>query len=140
MENEIIPDLELFKTLNSAEQYYLAYHYNWDDGIIVLDWIIDSPKCDKGTASLIFWRAEPDYYFDYTAETIDEYEKDVFDLLQKIVIKFKNKAFKNGRLKFDPEKNGYNTDWETKLDIWEIPNELKKPTKGFVPIGLRIIA
>ncbi|WP_158851848.1 DUF4274 domain-containing protein [Algibacter sp. L1A34] len=32
----------------------------------MLNWIIDSPKCNKGIALLIFWRAIPDFYFDYT--------------------------------------------------------------------------
>ena len=137
-ETEIIPDFDKFKTLNSAEQYYLAYNYNWDDGVIVLDWIIDSQKCDKGTASLIFWSAEPDFYFDYTSETIEEYEKPIWILLQKILKRFKNNDFKYNRLKFDPQKSGYKTDWKIKYDIWELPTELKTPTKGIVPIGLGI--
>lgn len=132
-DEEIIPDFEKFKTLNSAEQYFLADSYNWDDGPIVLDWIIDSPKCDQGTASLIFWRAEPDFYFDYTAETIVDYEKPVWNLLQKIVKKFKENGFTKNRLKFDPILEGYKTDWKTELDVWEIPKELKTATKGKKP-------
>ena len=84
-EEETIPDFKKFKTLNSAEQYYLADNYNWDDGPKVLQWIVDSSNCDKGTACLIFWRAEPDYYFDYTSNTVDEYEKDIWLLLQSII-------------------------------------------------------
>ncbi len=132
---EIIPDFEKFKTLNSAEQYYLADNYNWDDGTIVLDWIIDSPKCDKGTASLIFWRAEPDFYFDFTTETIEDYEKPVWNLLQNIVRKFRKNGFMNSRYKFDPIVEGYKTDWKTELDIWEIPAELKTATKGKKPFA-----
>jgi len=134
-DKEIVPNFEIFKTLNSSEQYYLADNYNWDDGTIVLDWIIDSPKCDKGTASLIFWRAEPDFYFNYTSETIVDYEKPVWNLLQKIVKKFKENRFTNNRLKFNPIKEGYKTDWKTELDIWEIPSELKTVTKGKKPFG-----
>lgn len=134
-DEEILPDFEKFKTLNSAEQYYLAENYNWDDGIIVLDWIIDSPKCDKGTASLIFWKAEPDFYFDYTAETIEDYEKPVWNLLQKIVKKFNQNGFLKSRLKFDPKAEGYKTDWKTELGIWELPSELKAETKGKKPFG-----
>ena len=132
---EIIPDFEKFKTLNSAEQYFLADNYNWDDGPIVLDWIIDSPKCDKGTALLIFWRAEPDFYFEYTADNIEEYEKPVWDLLQKILKKFKENGFKQSKYKFDPTAEGYKTDWKTELDIWEIPEELKIATKGKKPLN-----
>jgi hypothetical protein len=132
-DEEIIPDYEKFNTLNSAEQYYLAENYNWDDGVIVLKWIIDSPKCDKGTAALIFWNAEPDFYFDYTAETIEEYEKPVWDLLQGIIKRFNQNDFKSSRFKFDPISSGYKTDWKSTLDVWKIPSELKKVINGKRP-------
>ncbi|MEO9893945.1 DUF4274 domain-containing protein [Aurantibacter sp.] len=115
---DYIPDYQKFKSLNSAEQYYLADICNWDDGPIVLQWIIDSPKCDKGTACKIFWNSEPDYYFDFTAETINEYEKDIWNLLQSILKRYRADDFAKSRFKFIPKEEGYKTDWNTKLDIW----------------------
>lgn len=134
-DEETIPDYDKFKTLNSAEQYYLADNYNWDDGPIVLQWIIDSPKCDKGTACKIFWSAEPDYYYDFTAETIGQYEKDIWNLLQSILKRFKDDNFKTSRFQFIPADEGYKTDWTTKYDIWEIPTELKNGINGKKPFG-----
>lgn len=52
--DNLMPDFEVFKKLNSTDQYFLAENYNWDDGVEVLSWIINSPICDKGTAILIF--------------------------------------------------------------------------------------
>lgn len=134
-ENEegTIPDFKKFTSLNAAEQYYLTDIYNWDDGPIVLQWIIDSPKCDKGTAAKIFWNAEPDYYFDFTAETIDEYEKDVWNLLQSILRRFRANDFSSSQFKFIPSEEGYKTDWSTNFDIWEIPKELKNGINGKKP-------
>ncbi|MGM1056741.1 MAG: DUF4274 domain-containing protein [Bacteroidota bacterium] len=134
-DEDIIPDFKKFKSLNSAEQYYLADLYNWDDGPVVLHWIVDSPKCDKGTACIIFWRAEPDYYFDYTADTIDEYEKGIWDLLQKIIIRFKADNFAQSKYEFIPVKEGYKTNWPTAVDIWEIPSDLKNGIKGKKPFS-----
>ncbi len=134
-DEETIPDFKKFQTLNSAEQYYLADNYNWDDGTIVLDWIINSSKCDKGTACLIFWRAEPDYYYDYTAETIESYQADVWHLLQKIVERFNKNDFKASKFEFIPTKEGYKTDWEIKLDIWKFSTELNNGIKGKKPFG-----
>ncbi|MEM8969560.1 MAG: DUF4274 domain-containing protein [Bacteroidota bacterium] len=131
------PNFDVFKKLNSFDQYYLASIFNWDDGIEVLNWIIDSPKCDSGTACMIFWQAEPDYYADHTIDTIDEINKDVFELLQKIVERFKTNGFKWNLLKFDLLDNGYDTTTiSSKHDIWELPEKLKNGTKGFVPISL----
>ena len=133
---DFIPDRKLFDKLNSAEQYYLAEHYNWDDGVEVLNWIIDSKKCDKGTAAMIFWKAEPDYYMERTLATIEDYERDVFELLQKILLKFKNSKFKRSKLKFDPVAAGYDTNVQSQHEIWELPNELRSATKGMTPISL----
>lgn len=138
-EEETLPNFELFKTLSSAEQYFLAHYFNWDDDITVLNWIIDSPKCDKGTASLIFWRAEPDSYFQYNYETVRSDEKKIVDLLQKIISKFKNNDFKKSSLKFDPIKNNYDVNASSEFEMWNIPSELKKPTKGFSIISTSLI-
>jgi hypothetical protein len=135
------PDFRIFQSLSSTEQYYLADIYNWDDGTEILNWIIDSEKCDKGTAALIFWRAEPDFYINRTSQTIANYERDVFDLLKKIVSKFNSDSFKRGRLKFDPETKVDEIDWDKVYDEWgKIPTALKYPTKGIVPISLSRIA
>lgn len=135
-DDEIIPDFDIFQTLTSAEQYYLASIYNWDDGIAVLDWIIDSPKCNKGTAIMIFWMSEPDYYFDYTKDSIDDWAEDVWRLLQKIIAKFNKNEFKKSIFGFNPRKEGYNTDWESAKGIWELPKDLVKGTRGVKPIAL----
>ena len=132
-DDEFIPDFEKFQSLNSAEQYYLADIYNWDDGPIVLQWIVESPKCDKGTACMIFWRAEPGYYFDFSADTIGEYQKGVWDLLQKIITRFKANDFVQSKYEFLPDKEGFRTDWETAVGIWEIPQDLKDGIKGKKP-------
>ena len=135
-EEEVTPDFKLFQTLDSAEQYFIASEYNWDDGTTVLDWIIDSEICDKGTATMIFWMAEPDYYFDYTEETIDDWAKEVWKLLQKIITKVKNGEFTKSKYGFNPTKNGYQTEWESAKGIWELPNDLIKGNKGIKPIAI----
>jgi hypothetical protein len=135
-DEEIEPDFTEFKKLSTTEQYYLASIYNWDDGPKVLQWIIDSEKCDKGTATRIFWMAEPDYFFDFNSETIDKYEKDVFDLLQSIILRFQNGGFKSAKFRFIPKDEGYKTEWENAKGIWGIPEDLKNGNKGSVPIAI----
>lgn len=130
------PDFELFKTLNSKEQYFVATHHNWDDGVSLFHWIIDSPKCDKGTASLIFWASEPDYYLEKSPEKLDEEEKDIYDLLQKIIQKFNQKEFKHGVLKHDPRSRLEGFDG----DLDALPKALIRPTFGYVPFCISNIS
>jgi hypothetical protein len=134
-----LPNFKIFEKLNSTDQYYLAENYNWDDGVEILQWIIESKKCDKGTASLIFWMSEPDYYFEKSESEISNYEKDTFLLLKRIVEKFNNKEFKKSNLKYDPTYREKRIDWNKKNTEWNISEELKKSTKGFSIISLGII-
>ena len=138
-EEDCLPDFKKFEKLNSTDQYYLAQNYNWDDGVEILKWIIESKKCDKGTASLIFWTAEPDYYFEKSENEISNYEKDTFLLLKRIVEKFNHKEFKNSSLKYDPTNREKRIDWIKQNSEWNIPEEIKKPTNGFSIISLGII-
>jgi len=138
-DEDFLPDFTLFKKLNSTDLYYFAQNYNWDDGIEVLNWIIDSPKCDKGCASLIFWTSEPDFYFKYTEDTIPHYEKNVFLLLKKITYKFGNNEFIRSNLKYDPAERVKKLDWAKEYPGWQIPEELKHKTKGYIPISLSAI-
>lgn len=134
---DFLPDFELFKKLNSIDQYYIASHYNWDDGITVLHWIIDSPKCDSGTACMIFWNAEPDYYAAFNTENVNDWDRGIFELLQKIITRFKANGFKKNKLKFNLLENGYNPAvLNSPYPIWELPTALKNGTKGFTPISL----
>lgn len=136
---DFLPDYKLFAKLKSSDQFYLAQNYNWDDGVEILKWIIESQKCDKGTASLIFWSAEPDYYFEKSENEIAEYEKDTFLLLKRIVEKFNNKEFKISNLKYDPTERANNVDWSKQNVEWNIPEELKNPTTGLPIISLGLI-
>ncbi|MBL3659063.1 DUF4274 domain-containing protein [Fulvivirga sediminis] len=135
-DEDFVPNKRLFNKLSSAEQYYLAENFNWDDGVDVLNWIVESKKCDKGTAALIFWKADPDFYMERTLESIEDYERGVFDLLQKILRKFNNDEFTRSKLKFDPIAAGYDTNVHSQHKIWELPNELRCATKGMKPISL----
>ena len=105
----------------------------------MLKWIIESNKCDKGTASLIFWKSEPDYYFEKSESEISNYEKGTFLLLKRIVEKFNNKEFKKSNLKYNPTNREKRIDWSKQNSEWNIPEELKKATKGFSIISLGII-
>jgi len=132
---DFTPDFEIFQKLNSTDQYFLAENYNWDDGIEVLNWIINSPKCDKGTATLVFWRAEPRDYAEFNDENVGESELEIFDLLQNIISKIKNREFKKSRFEFIPSKYEI-SEFSSEYDIWNLPQELVDGNKGILPISL----
>lgn len=131
------PEFEKFKTLNSTELHYLADIYNWDDDIEVLFWIINSDKCDKGTALMIFWRAIPDYYLEKDENELQLYEKENYQLLKEIIASFKSNKFRTSKIKYNPAD-----DFEVNADQilkWNISEEMIKPTRGVKPIYLGTI-
>jgi hypothetical protein len=135
-DENIVPDFSTFETLSTGEQYYLASNFNWDEGVKILKWIIESPKCDKGTAGLIFWGAEPDFYIEHTSETIPAYEKEVFDLLQLITQRFANNDFRSSRYKFGPGSSLKHIDFARKYVDWNLSSELQYVKPGRVPISI----
>ena len=124
------PSRELFLTITSpTELHFIADWYNWDDGIQVLEWIIDSELCDEGTAKLIFWRAQPQ---DYTAyEKVEEvtYGKEVFLLIKKIIDKFYTGFYTRALIAYDPSIDA-DLQYSNPKSKWAIPTQLKEPTKG----------
>ncbi|WBV61277.1 DUF4274 domain-containing protein [Chryseobacterium camelliae] len=131
------PDFEKFKTLSSAELHYLTDIYNWDDGAEVLFWVVNSNKCDKATALMIFWRACPDYYLEKAENELEVYELEVNQLLKTIIESFKSNKFKRSVFSYNPQE-----DFEIEEDQilnWNIPVEMTKVIKGFKPIYLGTI-
>ena len=128
--DDYLPSFESFEDLNSIEQFYLASIYNWDDGTEVLNWIIESPKCDKGTASLLFWRSEPDYYFLEDEDTISDWALNGYRLIKLILSKFENNEFNRSEIMYDPNDEFYFERYENDIPDWKLPRDLLVPTNG----------
>ncbi|MCC3158732.1 DUF4274 domain-containing protein [Hymenobacter sp. 15J16-1T3B] len=117
----LIPDFARFQQLHSAaELHYLADTYNWDDGVSVLDWIISSPRCDYGTALLIFWRAQPDFYTQFESEQEAADEEDIFRLLRTVIRNWETGFYQHHRIGYDPVAEEL-LDFERPDAKWAIP-------------------
>lgn len=101
-----LPEKSLFLQLtHPAELHYLADIYNWDDGEIVLEWILNSPLCTRATTNLLFWRTCPDYYLEFDIEdehSCTDCNSESFKFLRKIVQKYQDNTFSLYQIEFDP--------------------------------------
>lgn len=120
-DGERLPDKTVFDALSSEELHYLASIHNWDDDPTVLYWIIKSPKCDMGTAIMIFWLAEPDCYFKYVTAPVEEPDLEVWQLLQLILEKIRMEGFLVAEQEFVPIEAGYQADSIVAEGIWALP-------------------
>ncbi len=126
-----------FDKLKSAKElHYLASIFNWDDDTEVLEWIINSPLCDKGTALLIFWSSQPDFYTRFENEQEAEYERDTFRLIRNIIKNYQDGFYKKARFRFNPRSAMFDVNYIDPRAKWEIPDEMKKEIIGLPVISI----
>lgn len=107
-----------FQELNTSEElHYLSTYWNWDNGVQVLQWIIESPLCSEATALEIFWLAQPQDLQCYKLDMIlnDTSKNDMFNLIKIILKNYPNNFYQKTTINFDPEsycKNEFSIpDW-----------------------------
>lgn len=121
---EFQPSKELFlKLTHPAELHYLAHIYNWDDGPLILEWILESELCSRSTANLIFWRSAPEWYMEFSLsdpESCPSINRDAFYVIIKVLEKYKNNTFNSCQIEFDPASEI--EEITTEDPRWEIPS------------------
>ncbi|CDN76285.1 DUF4274 domain-containing protein [Elizabethkingia anophelis] len=98
-------DESIFRALKTSEElHYLTTHHNWDNGVKVLQWIVESPICSEAIALELFWLAQPQDFqqckLDITLQ--DEYLNEVFTLLKTILKNYPDNFYKKTSSQFDP--------------------------------------
>jgi hypothetical protein len=100
------PNKNIFDKLTKSEElHYIAENHNWDNGIIVLQWIAESKLCSEATALMIFWRAQPyDYVkYNYNSKPVKYMDMDIFNLIKAILENYKNGFYKKTSIKYNPK-------------------------------------
>jgi Domain of unknown function (DUF4274) len=76
LSDEEVSRLEAWLPVQSPRVWHqVALTWNWDNGTYFLDWILNQPACDKGTALSIYLGGEPGFYAD-AYETLDQMRED----------------------------------------------------------------
>jgi hypothetical protein len=133
------PDRMVFEAITNPVEYHLiAANYNWDDGPEVLTWIVTSSLCDRATAQLIFWRAQPSFYTRFTSVEAADYEAAVYTLLRTIMQQWEAGAYPSTFIAYDPRTDAMaeDIDYQDPQEKWAIPAYLKQPTVGELDILL----
>ena len=105
-------DLETRKARASDLNAEVDEH-NWDVGIARVAAIVDDPDCDDATARMIFWRAEPSFYYGkaLAGKAFQPYEAPTYELLRRIEEKMKAGGFPHLGQSYDPFQ-----DWQIDRD------------------------
>ena len=119
-----------FQTTEEVRRF--AEKFNWDAGATDLFAVIRNPKCDKGTALLVFWLSDPVSFFElYTnqeearsaAESGDDYYRLLVEIQENYVAGF----YVESDFYVDPEKEAVGELASDKLKT-PIPDIMRKPS------------
>jgi hypothetical protein len=97
-EGESIDDV--FFIYSPEALHRIADDHNWDDGIAELQWIVENSFCSEATAVMIFWRAQPDDYLEYS---LDEDLDEVFGLIKTVMEKYQNGFYMKTAIEYNPK-------------------------------------
>ncbi|TDQ11407.1 DUF4274 domain-containing protein [Pedobacter metabolipauper] len=124
---------ESYKNLNAEEWHQFVQHYNYDDGIGPMQWMIEQKIIDKGTVLCLYWHLQPDYY--QTQETRNPNNPE-FKLIMDIEEKYTTGFYEREQFSFNPADQ-FNTDHTIPPFI---PGEMLEKTLGipFDPINLSL--
>lgn len=121
---------EEFEQLKTAEELHrVVEQYNWGEGRKLMQWVIESPLCDKGTALLVFWRNGPIFYTKFS-EDPKGWMSDGYKLAMQILDLWENNHFSEGLISYDPIKDFAAETDEESQGAWEIPQSMRLATKG----------
>jgi len=94
--------LEIEALTAPEERHQLTLHWNWDDGIEPLVWIINQPDTDLGTAVHIYWSASPQYWHK-KQDWKSKYEKEMIDFVKNIEGKVESNFYTNKAINISPK-------------------------------------
>jgi hypothetical protein len=127
------------KLKSAAELHSFADQWNWDDGVEPLLAVIADARCDRATAQLIYWRAEPIEYFVHNTtpkQASKDYGPGAYDawkLFEAAEKRFAANDFASAGIAFDP----HDDDGADQAEGWDdpemarpIPPALAEPTGG----------
>ena len=95
------------ETTTAHELHYFADRWNWDGGVWRMTQLIRHPRCDAGTALLVYWRARPEYFRAYPERSdVPEHARDGFDLVMEIERRYTAGEYTSRTIPFDPRAEG----------------------------------
>jgi len=101
---EKVPDdLKQIRELESAEELHqFVLYYNWDDGIDALKKVNSHPKCDRGTALLIYWLSGPAVCEYASRDECPDYYLDLYDYVVDLEEKLLSNYYNTNQIYVDP--------------------------------------
>jgi hypothetical protein len=84
---------------------YVEY-YNWDGPQAPMWRVIGHAKCDLGTALMVFWLCEPEFFHELLArgEKLEKYMIGGFKLMRSVMARVRRGQYRRAQFSFNPRR------------------------------------
>lgn len=129
--------IDWLENASSIEMHQVAAGWNWDSGNEVLAQLIQNPRCDKGTALMLYWHGSPAFFTKFsTRAEVPSFALNNFDFLKDLESRYLSGFYQLENIRFDPRNDDEEYDWTEEIDLEKvkvaIPDEMMKATQGQV--------
>ncbi len=115
---------EFDRLTQAGELHEFALAWDWKLGCGPMRWVVESPLCDRGTALLVFWSAQPARLQPYgTREACPAPLREAWDLAQAIIRRDALGAYAHTSIRFDPDEDGLLEEPDG-TPAWDIPEAM----------------
>ncbi len=125
----------LLEQLQTSEELHVfAWNWNWDWGVEPLAKLIRDPRCDRGTALLLYWTACPKWLYQFAnKDEVPSWAHPTYELVKEIEEKYLAGFYHQARIAFNP-RNDRNLDWTNEYKdvkvVQEIPEQMISEVQG----------
>ncbi|ANE42970.1 DUF4274 domain-containing protein [Deinococcus puniceus] len=124
--------LDFLPTASDAECMVFVCTSNFDANKEVLQWMVSQAQCPGSVALATYWYMDPDFFSSYTADTIDEWARDDFNMMRLIESNSESGFYKSSKIGFDPRADPIaDEDW---VDEHAAEGNDNIPAHMFLPI------
>lgn len=89
------------------ELHHFAERWNGDGGTETIRSLVRNPACDRGTALMVYWLAQPEFYLQYASRgEVPEHAHDGYDLVTELEGRLLAGEFATSRIAYDPLSDG----------------------------------
>ena len=121
-----------FGDADPDDWHRFAMEGNWDfHDPAVYQWIVSQPDCDKATALLYFWKAQPEYELEYP-DASNAHDREGYALINFIRERWLAASYVRSELEFSREKDLW------PLDFASLDDRFGRASKELLPESMRV--
>lgn len=113
----------LREATNPRELHAFVYLWNWDNGAAEMTQIASHPHCDKGTALMLFWLTDPEYWLENPRK---EAYSGVYRVIDTVLKRVSTDDFATSDIPFEPYSS-----WD---DVKSKPEDQRYPRAVYEPV------